>query len=504
MMKKMIEKIAAIVLVGMPLFVQGQTESENYIVTKNYKVASSTPIKIIDTESVTTTVEYLDGLGRTKQHIVVAGGKLTGVLTPKDIVTHYAYDELGRQAKEYLAYAVESGSGAIVSGDVGRASQSYYQEKYGNDFLDVSLPEVNSYSEKEFEKSPLNRVLKQSAPGHDWRLGGGHEIVFDYQTNKEMEVRIYEVSLNAAYEPTLKGGIDYYGVGELYKTITRDENHSGTSKNHTTETFKNKQGQVILKRTYNKSIPHDTYYVYDDFGNLSFVIPPKVTFPISDEAMNNLCYQYKYDSRNRLIEKKLPGKGWEFIVYDNLDRPVLTQDSNLKQKQQWLYTKYDVLGRVAYTGVYVDVIGRSRASAQADIDSYVSGNATRHYEVLGDFSTYAGVPIYYGNRAYPNSRSLDIFTINYYDRYLDLPIGLENRITTSYGVMSTLNTKGLSTVRKTRVLDTNQWITNVTYYDEKGRVIYVYSKNDYLRTVDIVEHKLDDFTGKVIETKTTH
>jgi len=54
---------------------------------------------------------------------------------------------------------------------------------------------------------------------------------------------------------------------------TKDENWtSGTD--HTTEEFKNKSGQVILKRTYNAGT-YDTYYVYDDYGNLTYVLPPK-------------------------------------------------------------------------------------------------------------------------------------------------------------------------------------------------------------------------------------
>jgi hypothetical protein len=40
----------------------------------------------------------------------------------------------------------------------------------------------------------------------------------------------------------------------------------------------------------------------------------------------DLCFRYVYDARQRLIEKHLPGKGWEYNIYDNLDRVILTQD----------------------------------------------------------------------------------------------------------------------------------------------------------------------------------
>ena len=72
-----------------------------------------------------------------------------------------------------------------------------------------------------------------------------------------------------------------------------------------------------------------------------------------------------------------------------------------------------------------------------------------------------------------------------------------------YGINSTTRLKGVATGSKVKVLGTNQWITNVHYYDDKARVIYVYTKNDYLNTTDIVENQLD-FTGKVLQTNTTH
>ena len=46
------------------------------------------------------TVTYFDGLGRPKQQTAIKGSP-----TQKDIITHMEYDEVGRQAKQYLPFA---------------------------------------------------------------------------------------------------------------------------------------------------------------------------------------------------------------------------------------------------------------------------------------------------------------------------------------------------------------------------------------------------------------
>jgi uncharacterized protein RhaS with RHS repeats len=84
-----------------------------------------------------------------------------------------------------------------------------------------------------------------------------------------------------------------------------------------------------------------TYYVYNEYDQLALVLPPIASMR-GDIVPNTikhdeLCYQYRYDGRGRLVEKKLPGKGWEFMVYDKQDRLVATQDAELKIKGHWLY-----------------------------------------------------------------------------------------------------------------------------------------------------------------------
>ncbi|HEX8577235.1 MAG TPA: RHS repeat-associated core domain-containing protein [Flavobacterium sp.] len=342
----------------------------------------------------------------------------------------------------------------------------------------------------------------------------------------------------------------FYSAGQLYKTITKDENWTGTTDpatNHTTEEFKDKEGRVVLKRTYstvnNVSEAHDTYYVYDIYGNLTYVLPPKASAGISNSNrerditnstvtapgstlqlsathsitllpgfnaqegstftativpgnLDDLCYQYKYDHRNRLVEKKLPGKGWEYIVYDKLDRPVLTQDANLRAQNKWLFTKYDAFSRPVYTGDYTNTTQTTRADMQG-----LTTAATVLYEARQGATVINRSTAYYSNNAFPNVANINLFTIAYYDDYgFDLNGGTAED---SYGITPSTRTKGLTTGTKTRVLDTDAWVTGITYYDDKARPIYNYSKNDYLQTTDKVKLQLN-FTGKTLQTTSAH
>ncbi len=246
------------------------------------------------------TIQYFDGLGRPLQSVGIrAGGD------SEDVITYINYDVFGRQNKDYLPYAAASNGGAIRTDALNATNGFYLTSKYENT--------INPYSEKLFEASPLNRVMQQAAPGASWKLGTGHEIKFDYQTNVAGEVKLYGATAiwnatSGLYNTSLVNatGTVFYTAGQLYKTVTYDENTASvpTETNGSTVEFKNKQGQVLLKRTYNAGLKHDTYYVYDDYGNLTYVIPPKADTSITTDILDELCYQYKYDYRNLLVEKK--------------------------------------------------------------------------------------------------------------------------------------------------------------------------------------------------------
>ncbi|MEX0274708.1 MAG: DUF6443 domain-containing protein, partial [Flavobacteriaceae bacterium] len=512
---------------------------ENFAYTRTYQAPRSSATSFFTQDNALIQhITYYDDIGRPIQQI---GLEQSPELNSekKDIVSQIKYDGYGRMPKEWLPVPMATGTFGNQKTGVETAILGHYAtNKYENT--------SNPYAEKDFDGSPLNRVAQQAAPGNDWALGSGHEIGFSYQANAANEVRRFDVDLTNGPSLVLNanGGNEFYGANELRKTITYDENHTSTGsvtgKNHSVEEFTDKQGRTILKRTYadipsvdrngdgdtvdpgeeaQSEVAHDTYYIYDNFGNLTYVLPPKMEGSTATLAeltanTNNLGYQYVYDHRNRLGEKKILEKGWENIVHNTLDQPIMTQDANMRAENnndltvdEWLFTKYDAFGRVAYTGKVQDDRGRSVIQGTS-VDTFTGSwwvtkqDTDRNSEFTDD------VTIYYDNGGYPNNTISEVLTINYYDNY-DFDRAGTGTGNVAFGVASTDRVRGLATGAKIKELDPSvtsnggSWITTVTFYDEKARPIYTYSRNDYLNTTDRVTSQLD-FVGRPLKVRAAH
>ncbi|AZA93797.1 RHS repeat-associated core domain-containing protein [Chryseobacterium nakagawai] len=248
----------------------------------------------------------------------------------------------------------------------------------------------------------------------------------------------------------------------------------------------------------------DTYYVYNEYDQLAFVIPPNaVQKPISEALLNDLCYQYRYDGRGRLVEKKLPGKGWEYMVYDKQDRLVLSQDANLRSQDKWLFTKYDQFSRPIYTGILDSQPGRIQQVAA--IEGHGSNNEVRSVNSWSN----SGMDVFYtSNQAYP-ATNFKLLSVNYYDSYPaygfnpTFPITIQGESTLKETVSSEgKSTKGLPVMSFVKNVEDDNWTKNYTYYDTKGRVIGTHSIN-HLGGYTKTESKLD-FAGVAQTVITKH
>ncbi|SIS30052.1 RHS repeat-associated core domain-containing protein, partial [Chryseobacterium joostei] len=210
-----------------------------------------------------------------------------------------------------------------------------------------------------------------------------------------------------------------------------------------------------------------------------------------------LYYQYRYDGRNRLVEKKLPGKGWEYMVYDKSDRLVLTQDTNLKAQNKWIITKYDRLGRVAYTGLLSS--GGERAGRQNEINNLVIAE-----ERSSTGFTRNGMTIYYTD-VYFVGEIPTILSVNYYDTYPQGSPAADNQFSQELltdNPSQSKSTKGLAVASYVKNIEDDNWTKSYTYYDTKGRVIGTHSIN-HLGGYTKTESKLD-FAGVPKQVKTSH
>ncbi len=488
-MKHFYKKImySTLLTLGSSYTIHAQSGTENYIKTTECLKADCTEKK--------ETVVYYDGLGREKQILQVGASPLG-----KTIVTPIEYDGFGRQAREYLPFPIGSAANTVVSPTTS-----------GNSFYSTATGDSSPFSEKTFENSPLNRVLAQAAPGKSWATGSGHEIKFDYQANKSSDeviifdvkttynatAKIYDIELTRRLSPV------YYANGTLYKTVTTDENGQPIVE------FKNKEGQIILKRIDTSDGRHDTYYVYDIYGNLTYVLPPKLldlyygSNPLRadwQKLMDELGYQYVYDEKNRLVEKQLPGKGREFMVYDNQDRLTLQQDINQRTgtNKGWTFFKYDKFGRMVYSGFFKNTA--TRGSMQTALNNKRTPNNEERTSVgLGN----NGTGLFYTNNQFPNG-SLTVQSVQYYDHYQNLGV-------TPFSIIDGQNvigindtrTKGLAVASYTNVLGETTWNKAYTFYDEEYLRPVASHLVNYLNGYQTTASVLD-FRGKVKNTMTKH
>ena len=459
-------------------FSQTPSQTENYIYIQEPTVGVSA---VTEGTAAIRTVQYFDGLGRPKQTVQIKASPDQGTTnSPKNLVTQYAYDGFGRQVLDFLPVPLMNQSDALIT------TESEYNSSKSNQYGNQ-----NHFSQKTLENSPLNRVMKQAAPGNDWAKDAGHEIEFEYKTNTASEVWIYWLDSSGNIKRGNYTGVgNYYPANSLYKTSTTDENGNKLHE------YKNKQGQVVLKRT-SVTTPTtagrgtgpgditgviqavDTYYVYDIYGNLVAVIPPLAASKasITSAIQSSLCYTYKYDDRNRLIEKTLPGKEVEYMVYDKQDRLVATQDANLRDLDQWMFTKYDKFGRISYTGIYSG--GTSRTSVQTSANGYGSNNESRNDTGF----TKNGISIKYTNTAFPTN-IYEVSSVNYYDYYgntgFTAPASVLGNSDIRQGTISGdahNSLKGMQVASFVRILGTDDWERTFTVYDKKSRPLQTYKQN---------------------------
>lgn len=170
-------------------------------------------------------------------------------------------------------------------------------------------------------------------PGKDWHTTGHSEKV-SYQTNSgTSQIRLFEV--NGEKDNPVLSQKGFYATGEL---VVEEKDEAGLP----TLTYTNKLEQTIVSRTISGADTLDTYQVYDDFGNLAFVLPPMAVSSLQTlgqkDALDLYAYQYRYDELNHYRGKKLPGAEWIDMYFDKDGKLLRSRDGEMRKRNEWKCT----------------------------------------------------------------------------------------------------------------------------------------------------------------------
>ncbi|WP_053077126.1 DUF6443 domain-containing protein [Chryseobacterium sp. BLS98] len=496
MKKQFILNIFSVLILLLTAVVKAQSLTENYVQARTCLNG--------DCSKKSEAITYFDGLGRPKQIISVKASP-----AGNDLVTPVIYDVYGRQPKDILPVPASTLNSAYHSGITNENTANNY---YGSS---------NAFAEKEIEKSPLDRVIQQGQAGEAWKLAAGHVKKYKYEANAANEVKKFVVTTSIITANNVSGtgsslkvsseNSGYYPAGVLYKNTVSDEDGTPVVQ------FENGQGQVVLVRRTDGTQNIDTYYAYNEYNQIAYVIPPKAVQQIEQGGnivttliLQDLCYQYNYDGQNRQVEKKLPGKDWEFTVYDKQDRPVLTQDGILRTttnhfgSRGWIFTKYDEFGRVVYTGFFSNTA--TRRAMQYALNSMAANPYNNEKRSASPFNLQ-GIDVYYSKQAFPTG-SMTLLSVNYYDTYPPEAPAVPQTVQGQYtlpqalGAGNDASTKSLLTASYLKNIEDNNWTKTYNYYDSKARLVSTKTVN-HLGGYTNKELKLD-FTGQTGESYISH
>lgn len=426
-------------------------------------------------------VTYYNGLGLPEMHV---SGAASG--NGKSIVTPVAYDDCLR-AESVVPLPFESADVSLKMVPEADASQAY-GALYGADA-------EYAFTARTFDSYSLNRPVSTVMPGvvgRDRTKASAVEYGLSTAADKVLNIRYDETTsaINVSAAPAFLSGLE--------KTVCRDENGKVVIR------FSDHMGREVLSRQpdgTDETCGLDTYTVYDLAGRPVWVISPKgsellesaSSFASTSALATAYSTIYRYDSYGRMSERKQPGRGKEYYIYDSGDRLVLYQDGNLRaSNNRWIYTVYDRFGREIEKTVVLPV---NPAMSEQQIRGLISGMHYTYPELNGvtDYRIPVSRQVFacdrqlssvrYGGQTYrtgvTSATSVSVFTVPSYLSFAEVSgVALSSDVCSADDHMKVY--EKLWILGDVSAMDAvSTYIERAYYYDIFGRVVQTVERDPW-------------------------
>ncbi|MCM1076944.1 MAG: DUF6443 domain-containing protein [Bacteroides sp.] len=309
------------------------------------QTSSVTTSSFISSATYRDDIAVYDGLGR--NHISLSqqpDGKFAASLTE--------YDVMGRQSRSWSPVSISSRkTNAKTLRD---AAVGYH----GDD---------GAYSLMTYEPSQRGLPVSVSKCGSAWHDSGkvtriGHHTNYLPDTYSCPQYWVTEGGVEAQI---------IHAPGTLTVEETIDEDGDAV------EIYKDIRG-LTVGRIENRQL---TSFVYDDAGNLRYILPPGVsgTRAHGESIMRQLAYCYEYDSRGRMVTGKIPGVKAARYMYDPADR-LVAEHSAHHPDGVWRLYGYDNADR--------QVVAVDCTATDAQVTAFAASCRTASLSASGEYAGY--------------------------------------------------------------------------------------------------------------------
>jgi hypothetical protein len=256
-------------------------------ITSNKPTAELNTLTLLEPVSqLLRSITYFDGVGRSVQEIAIKGSPAA-----TDVVRPIVYDQNGREFRKYLPFVSAESNGAfktVMFNSVGNYTHNFYANT-----SDKIADDTRPFTETIFEQSPFNRPAQDFGVGQNWKDNNKfiqHQYFVNVNGTLAGQEQIIAWKVDASGLPIRDTAVNsfvsggHYTTGQLNIKSTKDEQGNEVRE------YVDKEGRTILKKvqavsgiaqTNNDTHWAMTYYIYDDFGNLSVVLPPEAVKAIT-------------------------------------------------------------------------------------------------------------------------------------------------------------------------------------------------------------------------------